>query len=41
MWLVIKVPASVKLSYDTSTCDTDSEGRSLQSGMLVRITTSF
>lgn len=40
-WLVIEVPASVELSWDTSTCDTDSEGRSSQSGMLARITASF
>lgn len=40
-WLVIEVPESVELSWDTSTYDTDSEGRSSQSGMLARITASF
>jgi hypothetical protein len=40
MWLVIEAPASVELSWDTSTCDTDSEGRSSQSGMLARILAS-
>jgi hypothetical protein len=33
-WLVIEVPASFEFPWDTSTCDTDSEGRSSQSGIL-------